>query len=820
MASSESTPASRSEVGVARSLGPELLYRRTDLAALAFKTTAEIAPLEGAVSQHRAVASVKLGTEIKRPGFNMFVIGPREARMGDALEALLKGSLGKRKLPSDWVYVNNFADQNTPTAIELPAGRATDFQKAMHGLVEDLRVTIPSAFESDDYVTRRSALEDNLHKAQTDAFSALREKAASKGVVVLRTPLGFALAPASNGSVVPVEEFSTWPEAKRLEMQQDIAALEKDLEQAVRQVPQIVREHRNAVRQLDRETAEVAVGHLIEDIKTRFADLARVVTHLESVRLDLLENIAMFIAKHDDGSESPAPPLAQGAFERYEVNVLISHDRNATTAPFVEELHPTLNNLIGRIEYVAHQGTLVTNFRMIRAGALHKANGGYLLIDARSLLMEPFSWPALKRTLRRQTIVVEDVARFLGLTSTVSLEPEPIPLDIKIVLFGDRMLYFLLAQYDPELAEHFKIVADFEDDTDRTRDSEMANARVIASLVAREGLKPLSRDAVGAVIERCARLSGYAGKLSLLTEHVSDLVTEADQWATSEGRGIVEVADVCKAIEQHTYRNARLRDRMQESILRDMALISTSGATVGQINGLSVIELGGFAFGRPTRITARVRPGSGKVVDIEREVELGGPTHSKGVLILSGFLAGRYALDTPMSLFASLVFEQSYGGVEGDSASSAELYALISALAEVPLRQDLAVTGSVNQHGEVQPIGGVNEKIEGFFDICRQRGLTGTQGVVIPQSNVQNLMLHADVVEACASGKFAIYAVASIDEGIAILTGRVAGQRDERGRFADGSVNASVESRLRAFAQVRRSFSTTDGAAATGNAQS
>jgi lon-related putative ATP-dependent protease len=465
-----------------------------------------------------------------------------------------------------------------------------------------------------------------------------------------------------------------------------------------------------------------------------------------------------------------------------------------------------LGNLIGRIEYIARQGVLGTNFRLIKAGAMHRANGGYLLLDVRNVLMEPFSWTALKRALKRREIAIEDFGRFLGFSSTVSLEPDPIPLDLKVVLFGDRLLYYLLAAFDPEVSEHFKVLADFEDDLNRSPESETILARLVASIVRQQELRPVNREGVALVIEHAARLADHAGKLTLIVDRVRDIVTEADFWAKEGGRSEISRPDVERALDAQIRRAARLRDRTQELVLQNVALIDTTGTRVGQLNGLSVFELGGFRFGHPTRITCRVRPGSGKVVDIEREVELGGPIHSKGVLILSGFLAGRYALETPMSLFASLVFEQSYGGVEGDSASSAELYALMSALAEAPVRQDLAVTGSVNQHGQIQAIGAVNEKIEGFFDICKARGLTGTQGVVIPQANVQHLMLRRDVVEACAERKFAIYPVKTIDDGIALLSGLPAGERGADGSFSEGSINRLVEDRLRAFAKIRRSF--------------
>ena len=473
-------------------------------------------------------------------------------------------------------------------------------------------------------------------------------------------------------------------------------------------------------------------------------------------------------------------------------------------APVVEELHPTLGDLVGRVEYLQMQGALVTNFRLIKPGALHRANGGSLLLDARALLSEPFSWPALKRALIRQRITIEDVTRFVGLTTTVSLEPDPIPLDAKVVLYGDRMLYYLLSQLDPEFGQHFKVLADFDDEIDRSPANEAMLARLLAGLAADEGLRPLGRDATARTIEHAARLADDSQKLTLLVERLHDLVAEAHHWAGKAGRDVIAREDVDRAIDQQIRRASRIRERSQEMILRNLALIETAGARVGQVNGLSVLSLGGYSFGRPSRITCRVRPGGGKIVDIEREVELGGPLHSKGVLILSGFLAGRYALDVPMSLYASMVFEQSYGGVDGDSASSAELYCLLSALSELPLRQDLAVTGSVNQLGVVQAIGGVNEKIEGFFDICNARDLTGSQGVLIPEANVQHLMLRADVREACAAGRFTIWPIRSIDEGVALLTGRPAGQRSAGGAWPEESVNGLVEQRLAQFAKARK----------------
>jgi predicted ATP-dependent protease len=790
-----------------RPLRAEQLYRPTDISHFAFSTTSELQPIDGLVGQARALEAIRFGTHVDKSGFNLFVIGPNGARMQDAVKALLADEARGKPSSSDWVYVNNFADADSPVAIELPAGRARKFHDAMHKLIDDFTTALPAVFQSEDYQTRRGAIDESFQKKQGEAFSALRDKAAAKDIVILRTPLGFALAPAKNGQVVPPDEFSTWPEAKRHEVQSIIETLEKDLEHIVHQIPQWEKQRRDEMRQLNRDTAKYAVDQLIEEAKAIFKDIPRVIQHIESVRADLVENVGMFIVKSEDDESETSGYRPGSSFDRYEVNALVTQDSNEPGAPLVEELHPTLGNLIGRIEYVSIRGALVTNFRLIKAGALHRANGGYLLLDARSVLLEPFSWTALKRTLRRGEIAIEDIARFLGLTSTVSLEPDPIPLKVKVILFGDRLLYFLLAALDPELAEHFKVLADFENDLARTPENEAILARLLATLAHRDGLIPLDREAVALVLEHAARAADHASKLSLVVEQLREVLIEADFCAREARRSVISRADVDQALMARIRRAARLRDRAQEAILEKVALIDTAGAHVGQINGLSVIELGGFSFGRPTRITCQVRPGSGKVVDIEREVELGGPLHSKGVLILSGFLAGRYALDTPMSLFASLVFEQSYGVVEGDSASSAELYTLLSALADVPLRQDLAVTGSVNQHGEIQAIGGVNEKIEGFFDICEKRGLTGTQGVLIPQANVQHLMLRKDVIDACAAGRFAVYPIATINEGIALLTGIAAGERGADGAYPPDSVNRRIENRLRAFAIIRRNFS-------------
>jgi lon-related putative ATP-dependent protease len=505
------------------------------------------------------------------------------------------------------------------------------------------------------------------------------------------------------------------------------------------------------------------------------------------------------------GGPSDSPPL-----RKYKVNLLVDHSQSEV-GPVVDEDNPTYTNLIGRVEHIPQMGALLTDFNLIKPGALHRANGGYLILDARKVLLQPYAWEGLKRALHAGKIQIESPGQAYGLLSTVSLEPEPIPLDVKVGLTGDRELYYMLSALDPEFDELFKVMADFETALEKDKKSLKDYANLIARLARNEDLRPFDRAAVGRVIEHASRLVEDTDKLTARLRQVSDLLRESDYWAGQSKQDVVRVEDVQKAIDAQIHRADRLRERMQEQILRKTIYIDTKGERVGQINGLSVIELGGFSFGRPSRITARARMGKGEVVDIEREVELGGPLHSKGVYILEGFLGARYAEDTPLSLSASLVFEQSYGGVDGDSASSAELYALMSAIGDIPIRQSLAVTGSVNQLGEIQPIGGVNEKIEGFFDICKSRRLTGDQGVLIPASNVKHLMLRKDVVEAVAAGKFHIYPVKTVDQGMGLLTGLPAGKRTKAGEYPDGSFNRKITQRLQDLAERRQEIQSSDG---------
>jgi lon-related putative ATP-dependent protease len=628
------------------------------------------------------------------------------------------------------------------------------------------------------------------------------------------------MAPMHEGKVVKPEVFNALPETMRKDVEVKIETLQKELEAILERMPKADKKRRSQLSELNEEVARHAVDAALDDLMAAFSDVPQVVDYLRAAGDDLTRNVALFLLSGEEENaivRQPVDTARDARFRRYQVNVMVSNRSSPTGAPMIEELNPIYGNIVGRIEHIAQMGTLVTDFLLIKPGALHAANGGYLLIDARKLLLSPFAWEALKRALKAKAVHIEQPSEAVGfsLISTQSLDPDPIPLDVRVVLFGDRELYYLLAAHDPDFAGLFKVQADFDDTITRSSENDNAYARVIASIIKEHGLKPLDAAAVARIIDEGARLADDREKLSIEIGRIADIVREADYWSGQAKRKVTTRQDVARAIEEQVQRADRLRDRAQETIARGVVLVDTEGSQIGQINGLSVIQLGSFAFGRPSRITARVRVGGGRVVDIEREAKLGGPLHSKGVMILWGFLAGRYALDVPLALAATLVFEQSYGGVDGDSASAAELFALLSALAEQPIRQSLAVTGSVNQRGEVQAIGGVNEKIEGFFDICRARGLNEQQGVLIPKSNVQHLMLREDVVDAVKHGQFAIYPIATIDEGIEILTGVKAGERGPEGRFPGGTINRLVEDKVKSFAERARGFA--KGSAGTGD---
>ena len=786
------------------------LRNECDPGLFEFATTAELGTPAGMLGQERALEAIEFGCEIAHKGFNIYVAGSSGLGMEEAVLQLLEKRAADEPAPDDWVYVNNFRTPHKPVALRLPAGRGRALADAMASAIEELRTTVPALFESEEYQNRRRSTEESVKQYQESAFAEIQKNAETKGLTILHTPAGFAIAPVRDGKVIKPEVFRVMDKAEREQIEAQIEEIQEQLADVLKSMPRWMRELRDKIRDLDREFAQHAVGQSMADLRQQFADHDAVVEYLHAVEDDLVQNIYVFLARQEDkfpGPVATAPDVRNDPrFRRYMVNVLVGNDNGGKGAPVVREDLATLANLVGRIEHLPQMGTLVTDFLLIKPGALHRANGGYLMLDVRKLLTQPFAWDALKRALSRECVRIESAAEYFSSFATVTLDPDPIPLDTKVVLFGDKYLYYLLSAYDPEFGELFKVEAEFETELKRAPRDIDRYAFAIAGIAADNGLRPLDPSGVAAVIEYASRIAEDAERLSLRTERIADLMREADYWAGKAGKETIGASDIDKADRARERRAERLRERHYEVIERDIIRIDTDGEAVGQVNGLSVLQIGDFAFGKPARVSAKVYMGTGRVIDIEREVALGGPIHSKGVLILSGFISERYAPKVPLSFAATLVFEQSYGGVEGDSASSTELYALMSALSRLPIKQSLAVTGSVDQYGNVQAIGGVNQKIEGFFAICKSRGLTGKQGVLIPASNVQHLMLKQEVVDACAEGLFHIYAVETVDQGISLLTGVPAGERGEDGLFPEGTVNRMVEDRLIALAEARRSF--------------
>jgi lon-related putative ATP-dependent protease len=804
-AAKESMPA---DWTMARPLPADRLYRRSDLSQLAFTTSTELPDWSGLVGQERATTAIGFALSIRRHGFNLFVLGPAGTGKQSLVQDLLRRQAAREPRPADWCYVNNFADARRPRRLQLPAGRGAKLSAGMRRLVSEIGVALPAAFEREDYRARRDIVDHQFKQRHEDAFGALQQRAEGKGAALIRTPLGLALAPTDKGEVLGPDDFAKLPEAEQARRKADIKELQEELEAIVRRIPDWEREHRQALRHLNRDTTTAVVSHLLGELREANADLENVLTYLDEVQRDVLENVEDFLHAGREGHGPQIVPVdgaiaEQSTFRRYQVNVMV--DNSALEgAPIVYEDRPNHQSLVGHVEHMAKFGALFTDFNLIVPGALHRANGGYLILDAQRLLTGNFGWESLKRALQARELRIESLEQMLSLASTVSLEPEPIPLDVKVVLTGPPMFYYLLSRYDPDFPELFKVAADFEDRVARTPESTALFAQFIAVLARREKLRPLDRDGMARAIEQTSRASGDAERLSLRVSQLLDLLQEADHIAAAGGRSVIGRADIQAAIDAGIRRADRVYQNIHEEIERGTIHVESAGAKIGQMNGLSVFALGGQSFGQPSRITARVRLGEGQVVDIEREVALGGPLHSKGVLILSGFLGGRFGRNGPLSLTASLVFEQSYGGVEGDSASAAELLALLSALAEVPLKQCLAMTGSIDQLGRIQAIGGVNEKIEGFFDVCRKRGLDGSHGVLIPASNVQHLMLRSDVVEAAAAGAFHVLPVETIDQAIEIATGLPAGELGRDGRYPPDSVNAAVAARLAGLAALAR----------------
>jgi len=791
-------------------LEPRALRRRYDPAEIPFPTTDAAGGVPGPVGQPRALAAIQFGIGIAREGYNIFALGPPGTGRHSLVLQALRERAAKRPVPPDLCYVYNFDDPHRPRLLSLPPGSGAKLRRDMERLIEDLRAAIASALEGEDYHRRRQAIEEEMKERPARALAELGDRAQHEGLALVHTPGGLAVAATRDERPMSDEEFQHLPEAEQEQVRTRIAKVEMELQETLLQLPRWLRERHDRLRELRREVTGVAVQHLMDEVRRTHASHPGVPEYLNQVQHDVVEHAEEVVEPEAGLPEALLQTLPRAfggaaATRRYGVNVVVDN-AGGTGAPVVFEDNPTYDNVLGRIEHVSQFGALVTDFALVKAGALHRANGGYLVLEADKLLRAPFAWDGLKRALQSRRIRIEPLGQALSLVSTVSLEPEPAVLDVQIVLLGEAVLYYLLCAYDPDFSQLFKVAADFDDEMQATPENCRLYAELIAALAHREALRPFDRTAVARLLEHSARLAGHQEKLSMRIAVLMDLLREADYWATQENVGTITATHVQRARDEQIHRADRLRDRTYDEIARRTVMIDTEGERAGQVNGLSVGYLGTFLFGHPTRITARARMGRGDVVDIEREVELGGPIHSKGVLILAAYLGARYRPDRPLSLSASLVFEQSYAGVEGDSASAAELFALLSTIANVPIRQCLAVTGSVNQHGEIQAVGAINEKIEGFFDICRARGLTGKHGVIIPAANVQHLMLREDVVDAVAKGRFHIYPIQTADEGIELLTGIPTQDRDRSGEFPEGSFNQLLETRLLELAEGWKEF--------------
>lgn len=787
-----------------RGLPVDRVCRRCDPAKLGFKMTTDLAGPRTAIGQDRALEAIEFGTGIDQFGYNLFVFGAEGSGKHSIVLNHLAKAAAERPASDDWVYVNNFAATHKPRALHLPTGRARVFAADMETFIESIKVSLPIAFESEEYRERRQVLEAAYQQRHEDALSDLQKQAEAVGAAIVRTSVGFGVAPVVDGQVVGPEVFKEWPAEKQQQMQANIAALEAELARIAQDFPIWQREMFNELRRLNREVTALSVGQLFAQLRSNYENLTVVSAWLDDVRKDLIEHAESFLvaaATPPTGEAGAMPPI--DGFKRYLVNVIVDNAGN-DHAPVVSVDNPTHPALFGRAEQQARFGALFTDYTLIKAGAFHRANGGYLVLDAMKVASQPLIWEEIKRVLRSQRLRIEGVYETLGLSNTVTLEPQEIPVNVKIILIGDRRLHAMLSAHDPDVMDLFKVPVDFDDSMVRSARGEKQYAALIAATARKLDLAPLDATAVATLIEHGSRLAGDAEKLTLQMRKIHDLLREADYYARKAKSRCISTDHVAEAIEKHIQRRDRVRERSYEQIKRGIVMVDTAGVAVGQVNGLSVLQLGDFSFGQPNRITARVRMGRGEILDIERQVELGGPLHSKGVLILSGYLGEKFARNHPLALSASLVFEQSYGGVDGDSASSAELYALLSALSGIPIDQSFAVTGSVNQKGQVQAIGGVNEKIEGYFDVCRDRGLTGRQGVLIPASNVAHLMLRDDVVDAVRDQQFSVHPIKTIDQGIELLTGISAGRMRKDGSYKEGTVNQLVTGQLATFAEAAR----------------
>lgn len=783
-----------------KSLTPQHLRRTCPAEQFQFETTADLSDGGAIIGQPRGIRSLEFGLGIQGLGYNVFVVGDSGTGRMTAIRRALETRAALEPTPPDWIYVHDFAHPHRPQAFSLPPGRGAALQSAVHGLLAALRRDLPRAFGGESYRQTAGAIEEGLSSQQEQLLHEFEEQAAAQDFALVHTTSGPVLAPVRDGQLLSRESLAALPLPQRRSLQEKEAALGEKLEEIMVDVYRLDSELQSELAALNQGIGAATLEQHFPQLEEAFEDLSQVTAYLQALKEDLLQNLALFLP----GDEARD-------LRRYHVNLFVDHSR-LQGAPVIVDLHPSYLNLIGRMEYEHFQGLMAPHFTTLRAGSLHRANGGYLIVNARDIAQYGDAWEALKRALQGQEVRLQPPQALQGSQVLAqSLEPQPIPLQAKVILVGSDDIYYSFFDRDEAFVELFKVKAEFEASMTRDEAHEMAYAQFVAERCRSEGLRHFDRGAVAKIVELGSRLCEDQNRLTTRFGDVDDFIREANYWAASAGRQVVTAADVQQAFAERAYRANRLEERMREQILQGDLLIATEGAVVGQVNGLSILDLGDYAFGTPGRITARTYMGEDGVVNIEREVDMAGPIHNKGLLTLIGYLGGTYAQDQPLSLSASLTFEQNYMEIDGDSASAAELYALLSSLSGLPVRQSIGVTGSINQHGEMQAVGGVTEKIEGFFQICRQRGLTGDQGVLIPQANVNNLMLHEEVIQAVQEERFNVWAADSVDEGMALLLGVPAGERDPSGRYPPGTVHHRVQRALQRLALDLKSFG--DGAA-------
>jgi len=774
------------------------------------ESTKELTPLSEIIGQERAVHALKFGLGIKDHGFNMYVAGYPGTGRKSTVKSFVEAQAKTQPVPPDWCYVNNFENQYEPKAIQLPAGKGKEFRDDMKNFIENVKTALPKAFESEDYAARREATIRGLEEKRKQLIEELNVEAQREGFVIQTTPIGLVLIPVLDGKPLSEEELLALPQKTKDKLQEKREKLETEFRNAMRQLIDMERQIHDALKKLNKEVALYSIGNLLERITEKYNGLPAVTTYLKAVENDMLDNLQQFIRRSQGGEQQEQFPfqlpwMREDPYKKYEINVVIDNSETKG-APVIMESNPTYPNLLGRTEKEAQFGALTTDFSMIRAGSIHKANGGYLIIPVEELLQNPFSYDGLKRDLRDGNMTIAEPEERYGFLSVKTLKPQPIPLTAKVILIGTPYIYQIMFGLDPDFRELFKIKAEFDTVMDRTEDKVMQYATWVCTICDKENLKHLDGTGVSKLVEFSSRIADDQYKLSTQFAYVADVIREANYYAMQDNAEFITGEHIKKAIEEKIYRSKLIQEKIQEMIKRGFFLIDTVQERVGQVNGLSVMGMGDFAFGNPSRVTASIGLGREGIIDIEREAKMSGPIHTKGVMILSGYLNDKYIRDKPLSLSARLAFEQDYEGVEGDSASSTELYSILSALSGKAIKQNIAVTGSVNQKGEVQAIGGVNEKIEGFFEVCKLQGLTGEQGVMILESNVQNLMLKEEVVEAVKAGKFNIYSAKTIDEGIEFLTGTKAGEKRADGTFEEGTINYLVNKQLAEMADKLKGY--------------